>query len=203
MREAELRVRGRVIPGMGQYNLTRWAGGKTVTVHLRPGPGPEKAEREVAEYQRFKALADQVAEVNEAICDARPPLIPSRAAAPDPEGPKKGLCEALAAEAAAGVAASLAGWEGIEAAERAIRAGLTRLGHGVLKDLLAADAGHRGPAVDCGAGHQAGLVSYLWDSGRPARTAPGRHCGAAPRSRAGGRAAQHPSGRCGMPGRPG
>jgi hypothetical protein len=58
------------------------------------------------------------------------------------------------------VAASLAGREGIEAAELAIRAGLTRLGRGVLEDLLAADAGHRGPAVDCGTGHQAQFVSY-------------------------------------------
>jgi hypothetical protein len=58
------------------------------------------------------------------------------------------------------VAASLSGGEGIEAAELAIRAGLTRLGRGVLDDLLAADAGHRGPAVDCGAGHRAQFVSY-------------------------------------------
>ena len=58
------------------------------------------------------------------------------------------------------MAASLAGGEGIEAAELAIRAGLTRLGRGVLEDLLAADAGHRGPRVDCGAGHQAEFASY-------------------------------------------
>ena len=73
-----------------QHNLTRWAGGKTVTVHLRPGPELEKAEREVAEWERFKALTGQIAEVNEAICDARPPLGQSRTAAPDPEGQKKG-----------------------------------------------------------------------------------------------------------------
>jgi len=73
----------------------------------------------------------------------------------------------LAAEAAAevarlagAVAGSLAGGEGVEAAELAIRAGLTRLGRGVLEDLLAADAGHRGQRVDCGAGHQAEFVSY-------------------------------------------
>jgi hypothetical protein len=58
------------------------------------------------------------------------------------------------------VAASLAGGEGIEAAELAIRAGLMRLGRGVLEDLLAADAGHRGPRADCGAGHQAQFTSY-------------------------------------------
>ena len=57
------------------------------------------------------------------------------------------------------MAASLAGGEGIEAAELAIRAGLTRLGRGVPEDLLAAGAGHRGPRVVCGAGHQAELAS--------------------------------------------
>ena len=79
----------------------------------------------------------------------------------------KGLCEALAAEAAAEVArlagtvaASLAGGEGIEAAELAIRAGLTSLGRGVLEDLLTADAGYRGPRIGCGTGHQAEFVSY-------------------------------------------
>jgi hypothetical protein len=58
------------------------------------------------------------------------------------------------------VAASLAGGEGLEAAELAIRAGLSRLGCGVLGDLLAADSGYRGPRVECGAGHQAEFVSY-------------------------------------------
>ncbi|MFI5063222.1 MAG: DUF6788 family protein [Streptosporangiales bacterium] len=78
-------------PGHGpQYNLTKWAGGKTVTVHLRPGLELEKAEREVSEWDRFKSLTGQIAEVNEAICDARPPSGQSRTAAPDPEGQKRG-----------------------------------------------------------------------------------------------------------------
>ena len=60
-------------PGHGpQCNLTGRAGGKTVNAHLRPGPELEKARREVAEYERFAALVEQVAEVNEAICEARP-----------------------------------------------------------------------------------------------------------------------------------
>jgi hypothetical protein len=63
-------------PGHGpQWNLTRKAGGRTRTVHLRPGPELEKARREVAEYERFRDLAGQVTEVNEAICSARP-LVP-------------------------------------------------------------------------------------------------------------------------------
>jgi hypothetical protein len=60
---------------------------------------------------------------------------------------------------AAAAAASLAGGAGLEAAERAIRAGLIRLGAGMLEDLLAADPGYRGPRTGCGAGHQAGFAS--------------------------------------------
>ena len=37
---------------------------------------------------------------------------------------------------------------------------MTRLGAGLLEDLLALEAGYGGPAVDCGAGHQARFVSY-------------------------------------------
>ena len=59
------------------------------------------------------------------------------------------------------MAASLAGGKGIEAAELAIRAGLTSLGRGVLEDLLTADAGYRGPRIGCGTGHQAEFVSCL------------------------------------------
>lgn len=55
-----------------QYNLTRRAGGKTVNVHLRPGPELEKARREVAEHQRFADLVEEVSQVSEAICAVRP-----------------------------------------------------------------------------------------------------------------------------------
>jgi hypothetical protein len=60
-------------PGHGpQYNLTRRVEGRTRARHLRPGPELDKARREVAACQRFRDLAGQVTEVNEAICDARP-----------------------------------------------------------------------------------------------------------------------------------
>jgi hypothetical protein len=42
----------------------------------------------------------------------------------------------------------------------AIRAGLAQLGARLLEDLLAADAGYRGPRARCAAGHQADFVSY-------------------------------------------
>jgi uncharacterized protein DUF6788 len=71
-----------------QWNLTRWAGGKTVTSHPRPGPELDKAGREAAQWERFRALTGQIEAVNEAICDARPPL--AGAAAPDGEGQKGG-----------------------------------------------------------------------------------------------------------------
>ena len=41
-----------------------------------------------------------------------------------------------------------------------IRAGLLKMGGGMPGELLAADPGCRGPRVDCGKGHQAGLTGY-------------------------------------------
>lgn len=58
------------------------------------------------------------------------------------------------------MAASLAGGQGIEAAELAIRAALAQLGGQMLERLLAAERGYRGPRVDCGAGHLAEFVAY-------------------------------------------
>ena len=69
----------------------------------------------------------------------------------------------LAAEVerlAALAASALGSGAGMEAVERAIRAAVTGLGGALLEGLLAADAGHCGPRVDCGAGHQAEFVSY-------------------------------------------
>jgi hypothetical protein len=58
-------------------------------------------------------------------------------------------------------AASLAtAGEGLEAAELAIRSAMARLGASLLEELLAADAGYRGPRAGCGAGHDAVFVSY-------------------------------------------
>jgi Family of unknown function (DUF6788) len=73
-----------------QWNWTRWQGGKTVTMHPRPGPELEKAEREAGEWERFRSLTGQIEAVNEAICDARSPLAAPGAMASDPEGQKRG-----------------------------------------------------------------------------------------------------------------
>jgi hypothetical protein len=73
-----------------QWNWARWAGGKTVTTHPKPGPELEKAQREAAEWERFKDLAGQIEAVNEAICDARPPLPAPGEADPGSAGQKGG-----------------------------------------------------------------------------------------------------------------
>jgi hypothetical protein len=50
--------------------------------------------------------------------------------------------------------------EDLEAVELAIRTAMMRLGGSLLGRLLAADTGHRGPRIDCGAGHSAEFVGY-------------------------------------------
>jgi Family of unknown function (DUF6788) len=71
-----------------QWNLTRRVGGKTVNVHLKPGPELEKVQREVAEHQRFADLVEEVTAVSEAICASRPVAGP--AASPPAEGERGG-----------------------------------------------------------------------------------------------------------------
>ncbi len=46
--------------------------GKTVAVHLKPGPGLAKVAGELANYGRFKAIVGEIVELNEAICETRP-----------------------------------------------------------------------------------------------------------------------------------
>jgi hypothetical protein len=50
--------------------------------------------------------------------------------------------------------------QGLAAVETAIRTAMTALGASLLEGLLAVDSGHRGPRIDCGAGHEAGFVAY-------------------------------------------
>jgi hypothetical protein len=46
--------------------------GKTVTETFFSPAGLAKAQREVAEYHRFRELSGQLLEVNERICERRP-----------------------------------------------------------------------------------------------------------------------------------
>jgi Uncharacterised protein family (UPF0236) len=50
--------------------------------------------------------------------------------------------------------------DGLAVLELAIRSAMGQLGASLLEGLLGFDRGHRGPRVDCGAGHQAGFVAY-------------------------------------------
>ena len=60
-------------PGHGPfYAYTTKVAGKTKTLQLRPGAVLDKIEREVAEYKHFRATSEQVIEINEQICNARP-----------------------------------------------------------------------------------------------------------------------------------
>jgi hypothetical protein len=60
-------------PGHGPYyRLTRKVNGKTVTETFSTAASLTKAQREVAECQRFRELGDQLLDVNEQICQLRP-----------------------------------------------------------------------------------------------------------------------------------
>lgn len=60
-------------PGHGpNFRLTRKQNGKTVTETFATPAERVKAQREVAAYHRFRRLAQQLLEVNEKICRARP-----------------------------------------------------------------------------------------------------------------------------------
>jgi hypothetical protein len=75
-------------PGHGpRWLLTRSAGGRTRTRQLSPGE-LGKVRAELANYREFTALSEQIVEVSEAICEARPVLAAGQAG--EPEGQKKG-----------------------------------------------------------------------------------------------------------------
>ena len=76
-------------PGHGpRYLWTRSVGGRTRGHQLASGPELEKARAEVARYAEFTALAEEIVEVNEAICEARP-VTPAASEPPD-RGAEKG-----------------------------------------------------------------------------------------------------------------
>jgi len=70
-------------PGHGpRYRLTRSVKGRTESIELGNQAALEKARREVANYRRFTSLVEEIVEVSEGICDARPLMA---AAEPLPE----------------------------------------------------------------------------------------------------------------------
>ena len=60
-------------PGHGPYYaFTTKVAGRTKTVQLRAGSRLDKFQREVETYKQFRALSEELIEVNEALCEARP-----------------------------------------------------------------------------------------------------------------------------------
>jgi hypothetical protein len=75
-------------PGHGPYyRLTRKVNGKTVTETFSSPASLAKAQREVAECQRFRELGDQLLEVNERVCQLRP-VAESQPSAQEKKRPK-------------------------------------------------------------------------------------------------------------------
>ena len=79
-------------PGHGpRYLWTRSAGGRTRTRQLAAAE-LDKVRHEIASYKHFVAVSEQIVQVNEAICEARPAVPPDAAGgegAP-PAGGEKG-----------------------------------------------------------------------------------------------------------------
>lgn len=75
-----------------RYLWTRSVEGKTEGRQLAAGPELDKVSREVANYKAFLTHVEQIVEVNESICEARPisPLADGEQPAAAPEGEKGG-----------------------------------------------------------------------------------------------------------------
>ena len=143
-----------------QYNLTRRIGGKTVNVHLKPGPELEKAEREVAEHQRFEFLVEEVSQVSEAICASRPVTAGTAPPPAEGEGELAAQLEEIAAAeitGLAGLAASMLGsGRTLGVLEQAMRTALSfGSAPGCWRRCWYGENGYAGPHVKCGNGHQA------------------------------------------------
>lgn len=74
-----------------RYLWTRSAGGKTRSRQLAAAE-LDKVRREIANYRQFAELSEQIVQVNEAICEARPAAPPGTAggAGVPPAGGEKG-----------------------------------------------------------------------------------------------------------------
>jgi hypothetical protein len=80
-----------VHPGHGPRHLwTRSVDGKTEGRQVAVGPDLDKVTQEVANYKQFKQIVDDIVEVNEAICEARPIPQLAEEAPPTGRGAEKG-----------------------------------------------------------------------------------------------------------------
>ena len=77
-------------PGHGpRYLWTRSAGGRTRSRQLAAAE-LDKVRREIADYKQFVAVTEQIVEVNEAICEARPAPPAAAGDGAPPTGGEKG-----------------------------------------------------------------------------------------------------------------
>jgi hypothetical protein len=77
-------------PGHGpRYLLTRSEGGRTRSRQLK-GAEVEKVRAEVANYREFLAISEQIVEVSEAICQARPVAAAASRPPEEPSGERGG-----------------------------------------------------------------------------------------------------------------
>jgi hypothetical protein len=77
------------------YRLTRKVNGKTVTETFSSPASLAKAQREVAECQRFRELGEQLLDVNEQICELRP-VTDTAPSAQEKKRPKRSKKKSLA-----------------------------------------------------------------------------------------------------------
>ncbi len=78
-------------PGHGpRYLWTRTVAGRRTRGRQLAAGEVEKVRAELARYQEFAALSEQIVEVSEAICEARPAALAAGGQAPGPEGQKGG-----------------------------------------------------------------------------------------------------------------
>ena len=78
-------------PGHGpRFLWTRTVAGRGTRGRQLAAGEVGKVRGELAAYQEFAALSEQIVEVNEAICEARPVPAAAGGQAPSPEGQKRG-----------------------------------------------------------------------------------------------------------------
>lgn len=78
-------------PGHGpRYLWTRTVAGRGTRGRQLAAGEVEKVRGELARYQEFAALSEQIVELNEAICEARPAALAAGGQGRDPEGQKGG-----------------------------------------------------------------------------------------------------------------
>ncbi|HEX9498878.1 MAG TPA: DUF6788 family protein [Mycobacterium sp.] len=78
-------------PGHGpRYVWTRTTVGRKTRGRQLDRAEVDKVRAELAQYHQFAKITDEIVEVNEAICEARPVGAAAPAAPPDPDGEKRG-----------------------------------------------------------------------------------------------------------------